>query len=119
MHGLGMRGGLWKSGKWRGGGSGFRTSKRRHKIMEAGMWRKMRKKWLPPAVDEADLAAAVAEAQRRQPPPVLWLLGKTQAGNTALILALTGSSKAEIGNGCAPSMLYVYSLDILQVNGRA
>src|SRR5690625_4490988 len=114
MHGLGMRGGLWKSGKWRGGGSGFRTSKRRHKIMEAGMWRKMRKKWLPPAVDEADLAAAVAEAQRRQPPPVLWLLGKTQAGKTALIHALTGSSKAEIGNGFAPCTRYSQFYDFPQ-----
>jgi len=78
------------------------------------MWRKMRKKWLPPAVDEADLAAAVAEAQRRQPPPVLWLLGKTQAGKTALIHALTGSSKAEIGNGFAPCTRYSQFYDFPQ-----
>lgn len=66
------------------------------------MWRKVRKKWFTPSIDEDALAAAVAEAQRRQPPPVLWLIGKTQAGKTAIIHALTGSSKAEIGNGFAP-----------------
>jgi uncharacterized protein (DUF697 family) len=66
------------------------------------MWHKVRKKWLESPIDGAALEAAVAEAQRRQPPPVLWLLGKTQAGKTATIHALTGSSKAEIGNGFAP-----------------
>src|SRR5690625_762900 len=70
------------------------------------MWRKMRKKWLPAAVEEDELAAAVAEAQRRQPPPVRWLLGKTQAGKPALIHALTGSSKAEIANGFASCTRY-------------
>src|SRR5690625_7003854 len=82
--------------------------------MEAGMWSRMRKKWLPPAVDEVELAAAVAEAQRRQPPPVLWLLGKAQAGKTALIHALTGSSKAEIGNGFASCTRYSQFYDFPQ-----
>lgn len=66
------------------------------------MWRRLRKKWFAPSVDEPALEAALAEAKKRQPPPVLWLLGKTQSGKTALIQALTGSSKAEIGNGFAP-----------------
>lgn len=66
------------------------------------MWRTVAKKWFEPQVDDPTLAAALAEAKRRQPPPVLWLLGKTQAGKTAIINALTGSSKAEIGNGFAP-----------------
>ena len=38
--------------------------------------------------------------------PVLWLLGKTGAGKSSLIHALTGNSKVEIGNGfrpCTPS----------------
>ena len=36
------------------------------------------------------------------PVPVLWLLGKTQAGKTSIIRALTGSVQAEIGNGFQP-----------------
>lgn len=38
--------------------------------------------------------------------PVLWLLGKTGAGKSSLVRALTGDSKVEIGNGfrpCTPS----------------
>ena len=35
-------------------------------------------------------------------PPVIWLLGKAQLGKTSLIHALTGSSRAEIGNGFRP-----------------
>ncbi|MFL1463171.1 GTPase family protein [Roseococcus sp. DSY-14] len=34
--------------------------------------------------------------------PVIWLLGKTGAGKTAIIAALTGDSRAEIGRGYAP-----------------
>lgn len=49
------------------------------------------------------------EAQESTPPesaippvPVLWLLGKTGAGKTSLIRALTGATQAEIGNGYMP-----------------
>jgi uncharacterized protein (DUF697 family) len=34
--------------------------------------------------------------------PVVWLLGKTGAGKTAIISALTGDTRAEIGEGFAP-----------------
>jgi len=34
--------------------------------------------------------------------PVIWLLGKTGAGKTAIIAALTGDPRAEIGAGFAP-----------------
>ena len=34
--------------------------------------------------------------------PVVWLLGKTGAGKTALVAALTGDPRAEIGEGFAP-----------------
>lgn len=36
------------------------------------------------------------------PVPTLWLLGRTGAGKTSLIAALTGDSRAEIGNGATP-----------------
>ncbi|NLD70268.1 MAG: kinase [Limnobacter sp.] len=36
------------------------------------------------------------------PVPVFWLLGKTGAGKTSLIRALTGATEAEIGNGYVP-----------------
>ncbi len=41
----------------------------------------------------------INEVKQRLPIPVFWLLGKTQAGKTSLIRALTGSDTAEIGNG--------------------
>lgn len=57
-----------------------------------------------------DLWSAVEDAlftRRAGPPPpaeapVIWLLGKTQAGKTAIVAALTGDSRAEIGRGFAP-----------------
>ncbi len=41
--------------------------------------------------------------ERMRPPlPVIWLLGKTGAGKSSLIRALTGLDEVEIGNGFAP-----------------
>jgi uncharacterized protein (DUF697 family) len=54
---------------------------------------------LAPRVDEAALARALREAAVHHPPPVLWLLGKTQSGKTSIIRALTGSPEAAIGAG--------------------
>src|SRR5215470_19896392 len=34
--------------------------------------------------------------------PIVWLLGKTGAGKTAIVAALTGSPRAEIGEGFEP-----------------
>ncbi len=65
-------------------------------------WRKLRDTLLNPQVDPALLDEAIARASERQPPPVLWLLGKTQSGKTSVIRALTGSERAEIGNGFQP-----------------
>ncbi len=45
------------------------------------------------------LDAKIDEVKQRLPIPVFWLLGKTQAGKTSLIRALTASDAAEIGNG--------------------
>lgn len=41
-------------------------------------------------------------AQQAQSLPTLWLLGKTGAGKSSLIHALTGDSKIDIGNGFQP-----------------
>ena len=65
-------------------------------------WRRLRDALLNPQVDPAKLDAALREARARQPLPVLWLLGKAQAGKTSIIRALTGSEAAEIGNGFQP-----------------
>src|SRR5262247_3243533 len=47
----------------------------------------------------ADHAAAFAEAEA----PVIWLLGKTQAGKTSIVAALTGEGREDIGNGFQPA----------------
>lgn len=57
---------------------------------------------LQPKIDEQRLQDAIEQARQQQPAPVLWLLGKTQAGKTSLIRTLTGSPDAEIGNGFRP-----------------
>ena len=65
-------------------------------------WRRLREALLNPHVDDQTLDAALREARARQPLPVLWLIGKAQAGKTSIIRALTGSETAEIGNGFQP-----------------
>ncbi|MEY6431870.1 GTPase [Thioalkalicoccus limnaeus] len=65
-------------------------------------WRQLRTALLKPSVDERDLAASLAAARAKLPIPVLWLIGKTQAGKTSIIRALTGSDRAEIGSGFQP-----------------
>ncbi len=65
-------------------------------------WQRLQNALLDPKVDEAELEASLRQARTRMPIPVLWLLGKTQAGKTSIIRALTGSETAEIGNGFQP-----------------
>lgn len=65
-------------------------------------WRRLREALLNPRVDSVALEAALRQARARQPLPVLWLIGKAQAGKTSIIRALTGSETAEIGNGFQP-----------------
>lgn len=43
--------------------------------------------------------------------PTLWLLGKTGAGKSSLIQALTGSSEVEIGNGFSPCTKTSFAYD--------
>ena len=42
------------------------------------------------------------KAAAQQAAPVLWLIGKTGAGKTAIVSALTGDPRAEIGQGFQP-----------------
>jgi len=65
-------------------------------------WRQLREALLNPRPDPAKLDKALREARDLQPLPVLWLIGKAQAGKTSIIRALTGSETAEIGNGFQP-----------------
>lgn len=65
-------------------------------------WGRLREALLNPAVDAVKLEEALHEARTRQPLPVVWLIGKAQAGKTSIIRALTGNETAEIGNGFQP-----------------
>ncbi|MFU8830591.1 MAG: YcjF family protein [Wenzhouxiangella sp.] len=55
-----------------------------------------------PNVDAGLLAQALNKAAEREPAPVIWLLGLAQSGKTSIVRALTGSSRAEIGDGFRP-----------------
>lgn len=68
----------------------------------ADFWRDLREALLNPRIDPGKLDEALNAARARQPLPVLWLLGKAQAGKTSIVRALTGSDAAEIGNGFQP-----------------
>jgi len=55
-----------------------------------------------PQIDAEALQAALSRVRQGLPPPVIWLLGKVQSGKTAIIRALTGAERAQIGSGFAP-----------------
>lgn len=75
-------------------------------------WRRWREALLNPRMDAERLEQVLDEARARTPLPVIWLLGKTQAGKTSIVRALSGSTDAEIGNGFQPctatSRLYTF-----------
>lgn len=54
---------------------------------------------LQPGIDQARFDEAMNDIRKGSPLPVLWLLGKTQSGKSSIIQALTGSTRAEIGQG--------------------
>mgnify|MGYP005851394017 CR=1 FL=1 len=55
-----------------------------------------------PQGEERRFREALRQAHARMGVPVVWLLGKTQSGKTSIVRALTGSTRAEIGNGFQP-----------------
>ena len=65
-------------------------------------WHALRDAVLTPKVSSAKVDAQLRESQLSLPVPVIWLLGKAQSGKTSIVRAITGSSKAEIGNGFQP-----------------
>jgi uncharacterized protein (DUF697 family) len=67
-----------------------------------GAWQKLRRALLASDVDSERLERALREAAAREAAPVIWLLGLAQSGKTSIVRALTGSSRAEIGNGFRP-----------------
>jgi uncharacterized protein (DUF697 family) len=54
------------------------------------------------ALWEGDAAASDSPTPSDRSIPVLWLLGKTGAGKSSLVQAITGKNAAEIGNGFIP-----------------
>lgn len=52
-----------------------------------------------------------AQAFQREHLPTLWLLGKTGAGKSSFIQAITGLSSVEVGNGFAPCTMNSQSYD--------
>lgn len=66
------------------------------------IWTKYYASVVSPRVDDDKIAAWLANIRSTLPTPVFWLLGKTQSGKTSLIRALTGDSRAQIGNGMQP-----------------
>src|SRR5215831_14454112 len=56
---------------------------------------------LAPQIDTETLQAVLSRVRQGLPPPVIWLLGKVQSGKTAIIRALTGAERAQIGSGFA------------------
>lgn len=55
-----------------------------------------------PKVSQQRLDEYLQQVRSELPVPVFWLFGKAQSGKTSIIRALTGSTRAEIGNGFRP-----------------
>lgn len=67
-----------------------------------GTWSRLKQAIGAAETDPGRVEAALARAAESQPPPVLWLLGATQAGKTSIIRTLTGNTAVEIGSGFRP-----------------
>jgi uncharacterized protein (DUF697 family) len=67
-----------------------------------GLRRRLHRLLSRPDVDAGQLNQALNKAAEREPAPVIWLLGLAQSGKTSIVRALTGSSRARIGDGFRP-----------------
>lgn len=68
-------------------------------------WNFLRTAWdrlRAPRVSDEELDRRLRQLREKLPAPVFWLLGKAQSGKTSVIRAITGSSRAQIGNGFRP-----------------
>ena len=63
------------------------------------MWKKIYSTIFTPRLDDEEITTRLELIKSSMPTPVFWLLGKTQSGKTSIIKALTGDSRAQIGNG--------------------
>ncbi len=63
------------------------------------MWKKIYSTIFSPRLDDNEISSRLELIKSSIPTPVFWLLGKTQSGKTSIIKALTGDSRAQIGNG--------------------
>ena len=61
---------------------------------------------------DMDAAEQALRGQAQQAAPVIWLLGKTGAGKTAIVAALTGDPRAEIGLGYQPCTRHAAFFDV-------
>jgi len=75
-------------------------------------WKVFTEYVLSPRVDEQEVQHELEKYRERLPKPVIWLLGKTQAGKSSIVRALTGATDADIGSGFAActktSRLYAF-----------
>lgn len=62
-------------------------------------WSKLWQALFNPKLDPEELDGLLRSARDSQPLPVIWLLGNTQSGKTAIVRAMTGSTSAALGNG--------------------
>ncbi len=69
-------------------------------IISSWTWKGLGEALFNPKASGVD--SKINDVRQRLPLPVFWLLGKTQAGKTSLISALTRSASADIGNGFQP-----------------
>lgn len=75
------------------------------------MWKKLYSTVFSPQLDDEEVNQRLATVKASMPTPVFWLLGKTQSGKTSIIRALTGDSRAQIGNGMHPCTRSAYIYD--------
>ncbi len=75
------------------------------------MWKKIQELVLSPKIEEVSLRTQLQKAKASIPSPVFWLLGKTQSGKSSIIRALTGDSRAQIGDGMRPVTRTAYLYD--------